>query len=102
MRRSKSYEVRDPMNIWNKYDFAMSGLGKEKQNLGKNKTFFKCVKVEVNSGITRGYCDCDVWEMFSFLQTLIPDILQTLRRYKNGFTRIFGENYTNENGNSCK
>lgn len=27
MRRSKSYEVRDPMNIWNKYDFAMSGLG---------------------------------------------------------------------------
>lgn len=20
MRRSKSYEVRDPMNIWNKYD----------------------------------------------------------------------------------
>ena len=35
MRRSKSYEVRDPMNIWNKYDFAMSGLGKKSKNLGQ-------------------------------------------------------------------
>ena len=33
MRRSKSYEVRDTMNIWNKYDFAMSGLGKKRKIL---------------------------------------------------------------------
>lgn len=43
MRRSKSYEVRDPMNIWNKYDFAMSGLGKKSKILAKIKHFFKCV-----------------------------------------------------------
>ena len=78
MRRSKSYEVRDQMNIWNKYDFAMSGLGKKSKILAKIKHFFKCVKWS-KQRITRGYCDCDVWEMFSFLQTLIPDMLQTLK-----------------------
>ena len=74
----KSYEVRDPMNIWNKYDFAMSGLGKKSKILPQIKHFFKCVKWS-KQRITRGYCDCDVWEMFSFLQTLIPDMLQTLK-----------------------
>ena len=78
MRRSKSYEVRDPMNIWNKYDFALSGLGKKSKILAKIKHFFKCVKWS-KQRITRGYCDCDVWEMFSFLQTLISDMLQTLK-----------------------
>lgn len=56
MRRSKSYEVRDPMNIWNKYDFAMSGLGKKSKILAKIKHFFKCVKWS-KQRITRGYCD---------------------------------------------
>ena len=48
MRRSKSYEVRDTMNIWNKYDFAMSGLGKkrskeetENHRDKRNQTFAK-------------------------------------------------------------
>lgn len=54
MRRSKSYEVRDPMNIWNKYDFAMSGLGKKSKILAKIKHFFKCVKWS-KQRITRGY-----------------------------------------------
>ena len=66
------------MNIWNKYDFAMSDLGKKSKILAKIKHFFKCVKWS-KQRITRGYCDCDVWEMFSFLQTLIPDMLQTLK-----------------------
>lgn len=48
--------------------------------------------------ITRGYCDCDVWEMFSFLQTLIPDMLQTLKDTRMGSPGYLGENYTNENG----
>lgn len=46
MRRSKSYEARDPMNIWNKYDFAMSGLGNKSKILTKIKHFFKLRKVE--------------------------------------------------------
>ena len=97
MRRSKSYEVRDPMNIWNKYDFAMSGLGRKSKILAKIKHFFKCVKWS-KQRITRGYCDCDVWEMFSFLQTLIPDMLQTLKDTRMGSPGYLGENYTNENG----
>ena len=97
MRRSKSYEGRDPMNIWNKYDFAMSGLGKKSKILAKIKHFFKCVKWS-KQRITRGYCDCDVWEMFSFLQTLIPDMLQTLKDTRTGSPGYLGENYTNENG----
>lgn len=93
MRRSKSYEVRDPMNIWNKYDFAMSGLGKKSKILAKIKHFFKCVKWS-KQRITRGYCDCDVWEMFSFLQTLIPDMLQTLKDTRTGSPGYLGENYS--------
>ena len=41
MRKSKSYEVRDPMNIWNKYDFAMSGLGKKNKTLAKTNMLFR-------------------------------------------------------------
>ena len=41
MRKSKSYEVRNPMNIWNKYDFAMSGLGKKSKILAKIKHLFQ-------------------------------------------------------------
>ena len=89
MRRSKSYEVRDPMNIWNKYDFVMSGLGKKSKILAKIKHFFKCVKWS-KQRITRGYCDCDVWEMFSFLQTLIPDMLQTLKDTRTGSPGYLG------------
>ena len=50
MRKSKSYEVRNPMNIWNKYDFAMSGLGKKSKILAKIKHFFKCVKHPCKTG----------------------------------------------------
>ena len=62
MRKSKSYEIRNPMNIWNKYDFAMSGLGKKNKILAKIKHFFKCVKWS-KQRITRGYWDHqDIWE----------------------------------------
>ena len=75
----------------------MSGLGKKSKILAKIKHFFKCVKWS-KQRITRGYCDCDVWEMFSFLQTLIPDMLQTLKDTRTGSPGYLGENYTNENG----
>ena len=75
----------------------MSGLGKKSKILAKIKHFFKCVKWS-KQRITRGYCDCDVWGMFSFLQTLIPDMLQTLRDTRTGSPEYLGENYTNENG----
>ena len=36
--------------------------------------------------------------MFSFLQTLIPDMLQTLKDTRKGSPGYLGENYINENG----
>ena len=48
--------------------------------------------------IARGYADCDVWEMFSFLQTIIPDMLQTLKDTRMGSPGYLGKNYTNEDG----
>ena len=82
MRRSKSYEVRDPMNIWNKYDFAMSGLGKKSKILAKIKHFFKCVKWS-KQRITRGYCDCDVWEMFAtvYKGNIIKNLIMDCQSY---------------------
>ncbi|MBE5951549.1 MAG: hypothetical protein E7260_08145 [Lachnospiraceae bacterium] len=85
------------MNIWNKYDFVMSGLGKKNKLLAKLKHFRKCLKWS-KQRITRGYCDYDVWEMFSFLQTIIPDMLQTLKDTRMGSPSYLGENYTNEDG----
>lgn len=89
--------VRNPMNIWNKYDFAMSGLGKKNKLLAKIKHIRKCIKWS-KQRIVRGYCDYDVWEMFSFLQTIIPDMLQTLKDTRMGSPEYLGENYTNEDG----
>lgn len=88
---------REPMNIWNKYDFVMSGTGKKNKLLAKLKHFRKCLKWS-KQRITRGYCDYDVWEMFSFLQTIIPDMLQTLKDTRMGSPGYLGKNYTNEDG----
>jgi hypothetical protein len=42
--------------------------------------------------------DIDVWEMFSFLQSIIPDMLQKLKDTRHGSPGYLGENYTNEYG----
>ena len=83
LRRRRKELVRDNMNIWNSYDFAMSGLGKKSRLLAKVKHIRKCIKWS-KQRITRGYADCDVWEMFSFLQTMIPEMLQTLKDTRMG------------------
>lgn len=97
LRRRRRELVRDNMNIWNSYDFAMSGLGKKSRLLAKVKHFRKCIKWS-KQRITKGYADCDVWEMFSFLQTMIPDMLQNLKDTRQGSPGYLGENYTNEEG----
>jgi hypothetical protein len=97
LRGKKRELVRNNMNIWNSYDFAMSGLGEKSRLLAKIKHFCKCIKWS-KQRITRGYADCDVWEMFSFLQTLIPDMLQNLKDTRYGSPGYLGENYKNEDG----
>ena len=95
LSRRRKELVRDNMNIWNSYGFAMSGLGKKSGLLAKVKHCWKCIQWS-KQRITRGYADCDVWEMFSFLQTMIPDMLQKLKDTRHGSPGYLGENYTNE------
>ena len=89
--------VDDPMNVWNRYDFAMAGCGKKSKLLSKIRHFCSCIKWS-KQRIVRGYSDRDVWEMFSFLQTIIPDMLQTLKDTRMGSPGYLGQNYTNEEG----
>lgn len=84
-------------NIWNKHDFVMSGLGKKSKLLAKFKHFCRCFTWS-KQRIVRGYSDYDVWKMFSFLQTIIPNMLQTLKDTRMGSPGYLGKNYTNEDG----
>lgn len=97
MNKIKKKIVKNPMNIWSKYDFVMSGLGKKCKLRAKIKHFRCCIRWS-KQRIVRGYSDYDVWEMFSFLQTIIPDMLQTLKDTRMGSPGYLGENYTNEEG----
>ena len=84
-------------NIWNKEVFLICGLGEKSKILAKIKYITKCLKWS-RQRIVRGYADCDKWEMFNYLQHLIPDMLQDLRENRMGSPGYLGENYTNEEG----
>lgn len=97
LKRKKKELPDRTMNIWNKYDFAMSGLGEKVRFLGKIKHFGRCLKWS-RQRIVRGYADSDVWSMEGYLQKLIPDMLQHLKDNRMGSPAFLGENYTNDEG----
>ncbi len=84
-------------HIWNKEDFQMCGLGEESKIIAEIKHFRKCIRWSLQR-IARGYADCDKWNMYGYLQNLIPDMLQDLREDRHGSPGYLGENYTNEDG----
>lgn len=84
-------------NIWNRYDFAMCGLGEKNMLWAKIKHIKRCLRWS-KQRIVRGYSDSDVWNMYGFLQTLLPDMLQNLKDNRNGSPSFLGENYTNDKG----
>ncbi len=86
-----------PNNIWNKEGFLMCGLGEKSKIIAKIKHIRKCLQWS-KQRIVRGYADCDKWNMFDFLQTLIPDMLQDMRENRMGSPGYLGENYTNDEG----
>lgn len=86
-----------PSNIWNKEGFDMCGLGEKSKFVAKIKHIKRCIKWS-KQRIVRGYADIDRWNMFSYLQTLIPDMLQDLRDHRMGSPGYLGENYTNDEG----
>lgn len=97
MASKKSDTIDSGMNIWNKTDFAMAGLGKRCKACAKIRHFFKCIKWS-RQRIRRGYADCDVWDMYSYLQNLLPDMLQNLKTNRHGSPGYLGTNYTNADG----
>lgn len=88
---------KDSRNIWNKYDFVMSGIGNKCKMLAKMKHFRRCLKWS-KQRITRGYADCDIWSMYSYLQRIIPDMLQTYKDTRMGSPSYLGKNYADEDG----
>ncbi|MBR6383637.1 MAG: hypothetical protein IKS56_06590 [Lachnospiraceae bacterium] len=95
-KKSKELPIRT-INVWNKNDFLMSGFGKKFKLFAIIKHFIRCIKWSAQR-ITRGYSDPDVWEFNSYLQHLIPDMLQHLKDNRMGSPGFLGENYINEEG----
>lgn len=85
------------LNIWNKQDFKMCGLGEKVRLFAKWKHFVRCIKYS-KQRIVRGYADCDVWNMYSHLEELMPAMLQHLKDNRNGSPGFLGKNYTNDDG----
>lgn len=86
-----------PNNIWNKKDFDMCGLGEKNRFIAKIKYFKRCIRWS-KQRIVRGYADVDCWNMFRYLQMLIPDMLQDLRDHRTGSPGYLGKNYMNAEG----
>lgn len=84
-------------NIWNKEGFDMCGLGEKSKFVAKIKHIKRCIKWS-RQRIVWGYADIDRRNMFGYLQTLIPDMLQDLRDHRTGSPGYLGENYTNAEG----
>lgn len=78
-------------NIWNSYDFAMCGLGERSKLWVKIKHIKRCLRWS-KQRIVRGYSDSDMWNMFGYLQILLPDMLQNLKDNRNGSPGFLGEN----------
>lgn len=90
-------KTSSPNNIWEAEGFLMCGLGEKSKVMATIKHIGKCMQWSWQR-ITRGYADCDKWNMFNFLQNLIPEMLQDMRDNRCGSPGYLGENYTNEEG----
>lgn len=75
----------------------MCGLGEKSRIIAKMKYLRKCIYWSWQR-IVRGYADCDKWNMYRYLQNLIPDMLQDLRDNRHGSPGYLGKNYTDVDG----
>ena len=96
-RRKEDLEEGHTNNIWNRRDFVMCGLGEKSRGLAIVKHIRKCMKWS-KQRVVRGYADSDIWNMYGYLQVLLPDMLEYLKNHRCGSPGYFGENYTNEDG----
>jgi len=95
-KHKKLQKKKSLNNIWNKNDFRMYAMGKFKP-LEYIKYFVRCLRYS-KQRITRGFADIDVWELHSYLSTLIPEMLQSFRDNHFGAPSRLGEECVNEEG----
>lgn len=84
-------------NIWDKEGFRICGLGEKNKIIARIKYIRKCIRWSWQR-IVRGYADCDKWNMYRYLQNLIPDMLQDMKNNRHGSPGYLGKNYTNAEG----
>lgn len=98
LRRNRENKLPDRTNnIWNRYDFAMCGLGEKSKLWAKIKHIKRCLCWS-KQRIVRGYSDFDTRNMHGYLQKLFPDMLQNLKDNCHGSPGFLGENYINDKG----
>lgn len=96
-RNKKMLEDVSLLNVWRGNGFAMCGLGEKLKSLAKIKHAMRCLKWSKQRA-TRGFADCDVWNMYGYLEELMPAMLQYLKDNRMGSPAMLGENYTDKNG----
>ncbi|MCM1048532.1 MAG: hypothetical protein NC433_08910 [Clostridiales bacterium] len=87
-------------NIWNKYEFVSEVKGKHFIMLWKLPKYLKRRLKWSLQRITRGFSEMDIWSMDTYLQTLIPDMLQYLKEHRMGSPSHLSRT-DNPNDNSC-
>ena len=88
---SRGVKLSQYLNVWDKRNFQMSGF----------RGFLKCFARHIKwsyQRVSRGYSDSDLWDIYSFLQKLIPDMLERYKDRKHGSPSHLGQNVTNEDG----
>lgn len=99
-RNKKMLEDVSLLNVWRGNGFAMCGLGEKLKSLAKIKHAMRCLKWSKQRA-TRGFADCDVWNMYGYLEELMPAMLQYLKDNRMGSPAMLGENYTDKT-DSCR
>lgn len=77
--------LTDPMNIWDKTQLKMDVDYSD--NKIKPVAYFRQIKKRIKwskQRITRGYADCDCWNVDDYLRILIPSMLENLRENRCG------------------
>ena len=93
----KNHKIHFRNNIWNAEDFRMSELRESSKLIGRIKHTKRCLRWSLQR-ITRGYAECDRWDMDGYLSHLFPEMLQDLRDNRMGSPSYLGEDYMNEDG----
>lgn len=95
-KRKKVHEVGYTLNIWNRYGFRACAFEEDNRLVATIKHIGRCIKWS-KQRIVRGYADRDVWDMCGYLQMLLPDMLEHMKKNRVGSPVFLGGNYSDDN-----